>query len=46
MKRSLRTGKQIRSTARRYFRRRQHGPAWKCIHPKKNYTEISRRELL
>jgi len=23
----------IRSTARRYFRGRQHGPAWKCIYP-------------
>jgi len=25
----------IRLTAKRYFRKRQHGPAWKCIHPKK-----------
>jgi len=24
----------IRSTVRRCFRERQHGPAWKCIHPK------------
>jgi len=24
----------IRSTARRYFRRQQHRPTWKCIHPK------------
>jgi len=24
----------IRSTARWYFWGRQHGPAWKCIHPK------------
>ena len=42
----------IRSTARRYFRERQHGPAWKCLYPKNKPTktleivEIYRRELL
>jgi len=29
----------IRSTARRYFRGRQNGPAWKCIHPKNKPTK-------
>jgi len=29
----------IRSTARRHFRERQHGPAWKCIHPKNKPTK-------
>jgi len=24
----------IRSTVRRYFRGRQHGPAWKCLYLK------------
>jgi len=38
---SLRTGNQI-STARRYFRGRKHGPAWKCIHPKKKPTKNAR----
>jgi len=25
----------IRPTARRYFRERQHGPTWACIHKKR-----------
>jgi len=25
----------IRSTTRRHFRGRKHGPAWKCIYPKR-----------
>jgi len=25
----------IRSTARRYVQEQQHGPAWKCVYPKK-----------
>jgi len=29
----------IRSTARRYFRERQHGPASTCIYQKKNYKK-------
>jgi len=29
----------IRSTARRYFRGRQHGHAWKCIYPKNKPTK-------
>jgi len=28
----------IRSTAR-YFRERQHGPGWTCIHPTKIYKK-------
>jgi len=32
----------IRSTVRRCFRGRQHGPAWKCIHPKNKATKNSR----
>ena len=32
----------IRSTARRYFRGRQHGPARKCIHPKNKPTKNAR----
>jgi len=30
----------IRSTTRRYFRWRQHGPAWKCIY--RIYSIVSR----
>jgi len=26
----------IRSTARQYFRDREHGPTWTCTHQKKN----------
>jgi len=29
----------IRSTARRYFRGRQHGPAWKSLYPKNKPTK-------
>jgi len=29
----------IRSTARRYFRGRQHGPAWTCIYSKNKSTK-------
>ena len=41
----------IRSTARRYFRGWQHGPAWKCIYPKNRPANNARnhgnlRELL
>jgi len=32
----------IRSTARRYFRGRQHGPEWKCIHPENKPTKNAR----
>jgi len=32
----------IRSTARRYFRGRQHGPAWKCIYPKNKPNKNAR----
>ena len=34
----------IRSTARRYFRGRQHGPSWKCVdlHPKNKPTKNAR----
>jgi len=32
----------IRSTTRRYFRERQHGPAWKCIYPKNKPTKNAR----
>ena len=32
----------IRSTARRYFRGHQHGPTWKCKHPKKKPTKNAR----
>jgi len=32
----------IRSTARRYFRGRQHSPTWKCIYPKNNPTKNAR----
>jgi len=36
------SAKAIRSTARRYFRGRQHGPAWKCIYPKNKSTKTAR----
>jgi len=29
----------FRSTSRRYFRERQHGPAWKCIFSKNEPTK-------
>jgi len=29
----------IRSTVRRCFRGRQHGPAWKCVYPKNKPTK-------
>jgi len=29
----------IRSTVRRYFRGRQHSPAWKCLYPKNKSTK-------
>ena len=32
----------IRSTARRYFLGQQHGPTWKCIHPKNKPTNNAR----
>jgi len=32
----------IRSTTRRYFRRRQHGPAWKCMYPKNKPAKNAR----
>ena len=32
----------IRSTTRRYFRGRRHGPAWKCIYPKINLQRNAR----
>jgi len=32
----------IRWTTRRYFRGRQHGPAWKCMYPKNKPTKNAR----
>jgi len=32
----------IRSTAGRYFRGRQHGPAWKSLYPKNKPTKNAR----
>jgi len=32
----------IISTTRRYFRERQHGPTWKCMHPKNKPTKHAR----
>ena len=32
----------VRSTAKQYFRERQHGPALKCIYPKNKPTENAR----
>jgi len=31
-----------RSTTRRYFRGRQHGPSWKCMYPKNKPTKNAR----
>jgi len=33
----------IRSAVRRYFRGQQHGPTWKCIHPKNKPTKNARK---
>jgi len=35
----------IRFTARRYFRWRQHGLAWKCIYPKNKPTSNDRNHV-
>jgi len=32
----------FRSTTRRYFRGRQHGPAWRCTYPKNKPTKNAR----
>jgi len=35
----------IRSTTRQYFRRRQRGPAWKCLYPKNKPTKNASTEI-